>query len=58
MTNIAMALLKDPTIVYLIPTVYIMGGTYLGRGDTPNFMTEFNAYTDPEALYTCLNTLK
>jgi inosine-uridine nucleoside N-ribohydrolase len=39
----------------LIPTIYAMGGACLGKGDTSNFMTEFNAYTDPEAYFIVFN---
>ncbi|MFB1050272.1 nucleoside hydrolase [Paraliobacillus sp. JSM ZJ581] len=48
LTNIAMAIKKDPTIVPKIKEIYIMGGTnnYLGN-ITP--AAEYNFYVDPEA---------
>ncbi|CQR48363.1 Pyrimidine-specific ribonucleoside hydrolase RihB [Paraliobacillus sp. PM-2] len=48
LTNIAMAMKKDPTIVPKIKEIFIMGGTnnYLGN-ITP--AAEYNFYVDPEA---------
>ena len=48
MTNIAMALRKDPTIVRKVKEFFFMGGTnqYLGN-QTP--AAEFNIWVDPEA---------
>ncbi|WP_059103161.1 nucleoside hydrolase [Shouchella shacheensis] len=48
LTNIAMALLKDPSIVKKIEHLYIMGGTNNALGNvTP--AAEFNFLVDPEA---------
>ena len=48
LTNLALALTRDPTIVDGIGRVTIMGGTVFGRGNsTP--AAEFNIYADPEA---------
>ncbi|MBM7571178.1 nucleoside hydrolase [Aquibacillus albus] len=55
LTNIAMAIKKDPTIVPKIPHLFIMGGTnnYLGN-ITP--AAEYNFYVDPEAATIVLNS--
>jgi purine nucleosidase/non-specific riboncleoside hydrolase len=48
LTNLALALRLDPSIVSGIGTLTIMGGTVYGRGNsTP--AAEFNIYADPEA---------
>ena len=48
LTNLALALKKDPGIVGGIGRLTIMGGTVYGRGNsTP--AAEFNIYADPEA---------
>lgn len=48
LTNIAMALKKDPTIAADIPHLYVMGGTNNSLGNiTPS--AEYNFYVDPEA---------
>lgn len=48
LTNIAMALLRDPEIKHKIPHIYIMGGTNNARGNiTP--AAEYNFWVDPEA---------
>ena len=48
LTNIAMALKKDPTIAADIPHLYVMGGTNNTLGNiTPS--AEYNFYVDPEA---------
>ncbi|RLL46588.1 nucleoside hydrolase [Oceanobacillus piezotolerans] len=48
LTNIAMAIKKDPTIVPKIPHLYIMGGTNNALGNiTPS--AEYNFFVDPEA---------
>ena len=47
LTNIAMALLREPRLVRKIPQIVMMGGT-MGIGNiTPS--AEFNIYADPEA---------
>jgi purine nucleosidase len=48
LTNLATALARYPHIVSGIASVSIMGGT-AGRGNTTP-VTEFNAFSDPEAL--------
>ena len=50
LTNLAMAILKDPTLPDMIKMVYIMGGGGLGPGNiTP--VAEFNFYVDAEAAH-------
>lgn len=55
LTNIAMALKKDPTIATEIKEIFIMGGTnnYLGN-ITP--AAEYNFYVDPEAARIILHS--
>ena len=48
MTNLALALRLDPSIVDGIGTLTIMGGNVYGRGNTTP-AAEFNIYADPEA---------
>jgi purine nucleosidase len=47
LTNIALAVIKDPTIVPLVKEVIMMGGSICGGNSTP--VSEFNVYVDPEA---------
>ena len=47
LTNIAMALRKEPRIVERAREVVLMGGSYTGGNITP--AAEFNIYVDPEA---------
>lgn len=55
MTNLAMAIRKDPTIVKKVRHLYFMGGTnqYLGNV-TP--AAEFNMWVDPEAAKVVLHS--
>ncbi|WP_407933963.1 nucleoside hydrolase [Aquibacillus rhizosphaerae] len=55
LTNIALAIKKDPTIIPKIRDIFIMGGTnnYLGN-ITP--AAEYNFYVDPEAARIVLNS--
>jgi len=46
-TNIALAVLKDPTIVPLVKEVIVMGGSI--SGGNVNAAAEANIYNDPEA---------
>ena len=49
-TNLAMAILKEPTLPDLIKRVYIMGGAGLGPGNiTP--VAEYNFWVDAEAAH-------
>jgi pyrimidine-specific ribonucleoside hydrolase len=47
LTNIASALIKDPTLVERIKCISLMGGSLTYGGSTP--AAEFNIYVDPEA---------
>jgi pyrimidine-specific ribonucleoside hydrolase len=47
LTNIALALSKDPSIVPLVKEVIMMGGSISGGNASP--AAEFNVYVDPEA---------
>jgi purine nucleosidase len=47
LTNIALAVLKDPTIVPLVKEVILMGGSI--TGGNVNAAAEANIYNDPEA---------
>lgn len=48
LTNIAMAVAKDPDFVGNVKALYIMGGSNNGRGNI-TAAGEFNFYVDPEA---------
>jgi purine nucleosidase len=47
LTNIAMAIRKEPRIVHKVQEVVLMGGAYTRGNTTP--AAEFNIYADPEA---------
>lgn len=48
LTNIASACLMDPSFPEKVDRLFVMGGTYLGRGNiTP--AAEYNFFVDPEA---------
>ena len=50
LSNLAMALLKEPELPVLVKQIYIMGGAGLGVGNiTP--VAEFNFYVDAEAIH-------
>ena len=48
LTNLALALQRDPGIARGIGQLTIMGGTVYGRGNTTP-AAEFNIFADPEA---------
>ncbi|WP_202395627.1 nucleoside hydrolase [Virgibacillus halodenitrificans] len=48
LTNIAMAIKKEPSIIKDIPHIYIMGGTNNSLGNI-TAAAEYNFYVDPEA---------
>ncbi|MHA2045523.1 MAG: nucleoside hydrolase, partial [Candidatus Thorarchaeota archaeon] len=50
LTNLAMAILKEPTLPDLIKRVYIMGGAGLGPGNISP-VAEFNFFVDAEAAH-------
>ena len=50
LSNLAMALLREPELPALVKQIYIMGGAGLGAGNiTP--VAEFNFYVDAEAVH-------
>ena len=51
LTNIALAIVKDPEFVGNVKALYIMGGTNNARGNI-TAAAEFNFYVDPEAART------
>jgi purine nucleosidase len=53
LTNIAMALRKEPRIVKKVQEVVLMGGAFTRGNTTP--AAEFNIYTDPEAAAIVFN---
>ncbi|EWG07501.1 MAG: inosine/uridine-preferring nucleoside hydrolase [Candidatus Aramenus sulfurataquae] len=53
LTNLALAYLKDPSIVKRIKKVWIMGGAFSRGNTTP--IAEFNFWVDPEAASIVLN---
>ncbi|HLR15796.1 MAG TPA: nucleoside hydrolase [Bacillota bacterium] len=55
LTNIAMAMKKDPTIIKDIPHIYIMGGTNNALGNI-TAAAEYNFWVDPEAANIVLHS--
>lgn len=55
LTNIALALLKDPSIAPLIRALTFMGGTILSNGNSTPVST-FNVWCDPEAAKIVFNS--
>ena len=49
LTNLALALRLEPELPSLYKRLVIMGGAYLGQGNTENLPAEFNIFTDPDA---------
>lgn len=49
LTNLALALVIEPGLPGYYKELVIMGGAYLGKGNTENFPAEFNIFSDPEA---------
>lgn len=49
LTNLALALHLEPNLPKYYKELVIMGGAYLGKGNTENFSAEFNIFSDPEA---------
>lgn len=54
LTNIAMAVVKDPGFVGRVKSLYVMGGSNNGRGNI-TAAAEFNFYVDPEAAQIVLD---
>ncbi|UOQ91885.1 nucleoside hydrolase [Halobacillus shinanisalinarum] len=55
LTNIAMAIKKDPSIIKDIPRIYIMGGTNNSHGNI-TAAAEYNFWVDPEAARLVLHS--
>jgi purine nucleosidase len=49
LTNIALATKLDPDLPQKYRELIVMGGAIYAQGNTPNTVTEFNIYHDPEA---------
>jgi len=49
LTNLALALRLDPELPSRYKRLVIMGGAYLGQGNTENPPAEFNIFSDPDA---------
>jgi purine nucleosidase len=56
MTNIAMALRRDPTLPERVAQLIVMGGAVTGRGNTHLVPAEFNVGFDPEAAHVVFST--
>ncbi|NON62639.1 nucleoside hydrolase [Acidianus sp. RZ1] len=57
LTNLALAYLRDPSVVQRIKRVYIMGGAVYARGNiTP--VAEYNFWVDPDAAQIVVNEFK
>jgi purine nucleosidase len=56
LTNIAIAVRKDPSIIPLIKQIVIMGGQVYAPGNAYNDAGEFNWWFDPEAAQVVLRT--
>ncbi len=55
LTNLAMALVKDPSIRDKVEELVFMGGA-IYEGNTPGGQAEFNIYNDPHAAHVVLNS--
>ena len=49
LTNLALALSMEPDLPKYYRELVIMGGSYLGKGNTENPPVEFNIFSDPES---------
>ena len=49
LTNIAEAVKQDPSVSQRIKNLVLLGGTYLGKGNTDYYASEFNFFKDPLA---------
>lgn len=54
-TNIALAIMKEPTVMRQVKHIYSMGTTGFGRGNCTS-VSEFNVYVDAEAYHIMLNS--
>lgn len=55
LTNIAKLLIEHPEVTNKIKRIYTMSGSYNGEGNITPY-AEFNAYCDPEAFGTVINS--
>jgi len=56
LTNLALALMIDPTLPSRLGRVVVMGGAVHAKGNITT-VAEFNVYTDPEAAHICFERL-
>jgi purine nucleosidase len=56
LTNLALALRRDPTLPKRIAQLIVMGGAVTGRGNTHLVPAEFNIGFDPEAAHVVFST--
>jgi purine nucleosidase len=56
MTNLALALRRDPTLPERVAQLVVMGGAVTGRGNTHLVPAEFNVGFDPEAAHVVFST--
>lgn len=49
LSNIGAAYQKDPTLPLRVKNLVIMGGTFLGQGNTDYFSSEYNFFKDPDS---------
>ena len=57
LTNVAMAMRLDKQFASNLRELYIMGGNTEGKGNI-SMSAEFNFYSDPEAAYIVLSTIR
>ena len=58
MSNLAAATRKDPEFPSRIKNVVMMGGTYLGQGNSDYYCSEFNIFKDAEGAALVFDTFK
>ena len=56
LTNLALALRRDPTLPQRVAQLIVMGGAVTGRGNTHLVPAEFNIGFDPEAAHVVFST--
>lgn len=49
LSNLSHAIEKDPEFAKRVFNVVVMGGTYLGQGNTDYYCSEYNFFKDPGA---------
>lgn len=58
MSNLAAATRKDPEFPSRIKNVVMMGGTYLGQGNSDYYCSEFNIFKDAEGAALVFDTFQ